>query len=52
MKSFTTRWRWTAALAGALLVVAGTVAVATPASAATTYLYTTFKGDGAAATSP
>ena len=48
MKPFTKRWRWMAALAGALLVVAGTVAVATPASAATTYLYTTFKGDGAA----
>ncbi|WP_422768818.1 RICIN domain-containing protein [Plantactinospora sp. WMMC1484] len=41
--------RWVARLTVALLVVAGgALALATPASAATTYLYTTFRGDGAA----
>ncbi|MEO3928721.1 family 43 glycosylhydrolase [Micromonosporaceae bacterium B7E4] len=43
------RGRWWAALAGVLAVVAGVLAVpAVPASAASTYVYTTFKGDGAA----
>ncbi|WP_244870836.1 RICIN domain-containing protein [Catellatospora sp. IY07-71] len=41
--------RWAARTAAVLLVAAGSlVAVAAPASAASGYLYTTFKGDGAA----
>ncbi|MFC6018341.1 family 43 glycosylhydrolase [Plantactinospora solaniradicis] len=43
------RDRWRAGLAGLLVIVAGVLAVpAGPASAASTYVYTTFKGDGAA----
>ncbi|WP_234361589.1 family 43 glycosylhydrolase [Plantactinospora sp. BB1] len=43
------RGRWWAALVGVLMLVAGLLAVpAGPASAASSYVYTTFKGDGAA----
>ncbi|MCZ7422175.1 family 43 glycosylhydrolase [Verrucosispora sp. WMMA2121] len=42
------RLRWLAALVSACAVLAGAVVAPQPASAATTLVYTTFKGDGAA----
>jgi hypothetical protein len=43
------RGRWRAGLTGVLATVVGVLAVpAAPAKAASTYVYTTFKGDGAA----
>lgn len=42
------RSRWLAALLGALVAVTGGLVAARPAAAATTLVYTTFKGDGAA----
>lgn len=43
-----TRPRWLAALAGLLIAVTGGLVLPSPASAATTLIYATFKGDSAA----
>jgi len=43
-----TRFRWLASFTAVLAVLAGGLAVARPASAATTLIYATFKGDAAA----